>query len=135
MCERESARASERDRACDCVRRGCDPLPCWARPPTRPPLHAASEDDAEGDHALLHPKALVPAHESVGGPGLMYSPSLVLDRGNISSFQWYREVLRVTQGVCERSHTMVRDTDMYIAGRMSLATTVRERSHTSTTYM
>ena len=79
-----------------------------------PPSRGAAtlEDDAQGDHALLHPKALVPAPDSAGAAGLTYSPSLLLERGNASSFQWYREVLRVTQGAasgaCARSFARAR---------------------------
>lgn len=54
------------------------------------------ERDATGDSAVLHRKALTPA-DCGGVQRYMYSSSEWASGSNISSFEWYQEVLAVTQ--------------------------------------
>ena len=52
--------------------------------------------DMERDD-VLYARGLSEAPASAGAKGLIYSPADIVAMGNVSSFLWYREVLRVTR--------------------------------------
>ena len=58
---------------------------------------ADMERDVEGKDAVLNPRALIPAPSYVGVKGMMYDPTQFMAGSNASSWEWYRELLRVTQ--------------------------------------